>query len=680
MAMNKTSFPVLLVFLGTLVCAPRVSAGVGRSVMLNQAGFPPRAPKAVYVTLPADSFIVCDAFTGAARFRGGLTLVRVNDPATGFTVARGDFSAFNTPGQWVVVAANDTSPRFVIADSAVIRVAESALKGFYFQRCGSTLTPGIAGAYAHPACHLQDGFFHATAESTGFMLATGGWHDAGDYGKYVVNAGITLGTLLMAMEYYPERFGSDRIGIPGTGNGVPDILDEARYELDWLLRMEKSDGGVFAKLTKAQFEGFVMPQNDSSPPQRAIYQISTCATGDFAAVMARAARVFRPYDSAYAAVCLDAARRAWGYLQAHPTIVPTGGFTNPPGTGTGEYGDANDADERLWAAAELFETTGEIAFHSYYVFRASSGSYVTGPMSWADVGSMAHLTYISSARSGVNAGVQSAARSALISACQALVAKREASGFHVALQPGDFTWGSNSAALNSAILLLRGFHETGVPAYESAARDQLSYVLGANGLGRSFLTGAGQRSSRQIHHRPSASDGVAEPVPGLLAGGPNAFLSTDVVLNAVIQAGTPAGLCYADSMPSFASNEIAINWNAPLVFVAGYFAGQQGGTQGVREGSTVPPAFRLEQSYPNPFNGTTRIRFSVGERTESELQVLDILGRPVHRERLGVLEPGMHEVVWEARSRQGSPLSTGVYLARISNGTNSGTCKLMLIR
>lgn len=656
------------------------TAVAGRPLMLNQAGFTPQSLKLVYVTTPVDSFTVRDAITGAARYRGGLALVRANDPATGFPVYQGDFSSFATPGEWVVVAATDSSPKFVIGDSAVIRVAESALKGFYYQRCGLTLTPGIAGPYQHPACHLLDGFFHATAESTGFMLVTGGWHDAGDYGKYVVNAGVTLGTLLMAYEYYPPRFASDRIGIPESGNGIPDILDEARYELDWLLKMQKPDGGVFTKLTKAQFEGFVMPQNDPTPPQRLIYQISSCATGDFAAVMARAGRVYRPFDSAYATGCLAAARKAWGYLQAHASIVPAGGFRNPPGTGTGEYGDGNDADERLWAAAELFETTGESSFNSYYVFRASSGSYVTGPMSWGDVGSMAHLTYIFSARPEVNAAVRNAARSTLVTTCQSLLAKRDASGFRAALQPGDFNWGSNSVALNSAILLLCGFRETGLKAYETAAGDQLSYVLGANGLGRSFLTGTGKKSPRQIHHRPSSSDGVADPVPGLLAGGPNGYLSTDVVLNALIQAGTPAGLCYADSLPSFASNEIAINWNAPLVFVAGYFAGQQGGTQGAREGSLLPPVFQLEQSYPNPFNGTTRIRFSLSERRESELQVMDILGRAVHRERLGMLEPGTHEVVWDARGETGAPLSSGMYLARISDGTHFAVCRLVLMK
>jgi endoglucanase len=172
-----------------------------------------------------------------------------------------------------------------------------------------SLSPIQAGDWWHLACHTTtDAAFHASAESTGTISSIGGWHDAGDYGKYVVNAGISVGTLLLAFEYFPNRFQADDLRIPESGNSVPDILDEARYELKWFLTMQSSSGGVFFKITKPQFESFVMPQNDTG--QRYVYRLSSTATGDFAAVMARAARVFRPYDSLFAASCLTAAQRA----------------------------------------------------------------------------------------------------------------------------------------------------------------------------------------------------------------------------------------------------------------------------------------------------------------------------------------------------------------------------------
>ena len=147
-----------------------------------------------------------------------------------------------------------------------------------------------AGVYYHSSCHPGDGFYHSSTGQSGFKLSTGGWHDAGDYGKYIVNAGITLGTSLLAYESFPSKFNQDDLNIPESGNSIPDLLDEVRYELEWYLKMQNSNGGVYFKLTKQQFESFIMPNNDSG--MRYIYQLSSNATGDFVAVMARASRIF----------------------------------------------------------------------------------------------------------------------------------------------------------------------------------------------------------------------------------------------------------------------------------------------------------------------------------------------------------------------------------------------------
>ena len=167
-------------------------------------------------------------------------------------------------------------------------VYKKSLKGYYFQRCGTALLQPHAGVYYHAACHPGDGFYHSSTGQSGFRLTTGGWHDAGDYGKYVVNSGITVGTLLLAYERFPEKFNQDNLNIPESGNGVPDLLDEVRYELEWLLKMQNENGGVYFKITKEQFESFIMPQNDSGI--RYIHVLSSTATGNFAAMMARAAR------------------------------------------------------------------------------------------------------------------------------------------------------------------------------------------------------------------------------------------------------------------------------------------------------------------------------------------------------------------------------------------------------
>jgi endoglucanase len=578
-----------------IVCICQAHSSIGEHAAVDQMGYRPDSRKTVFVTRYSESFTVRNATTGRIFYRGSLTAAMDSDPATGMAVYRGDFSSFANAGRWFIVTdAGDSSFTFRIDDTVYAPVLRAALKGFYFQRCGTALNAKYAGVYAHPVCHAADATFHATAESTGAADVSGGWHDAGDYGKYAVNAGISAGTLLMAYEYFPRKFGADDVGIPESGNGIPDILDEARWELAWLLKMQHPGGGVFSKVTKERFEGFTMPQDDTSPPLRCIYQLSSCATGDFAAVMGRAAREYRQFDKAFADTCLNRARAAWKWLQEHPSIVPSGGFRNPPGTSTGEYGDGRDADERLWAAVELYETTGERAFHAAYVRGAPSSGYLRGLSSWGEVGPLASLTYALSTHSSANRSIRAEARQSLKAQCQYLVEmKRGRSGFYSALLATEYGWGSNSVAMNAAVVLLLGFREFGTPTYESAAADQLHYVLGANALGRSFVTGFGLRPPLHIHHRPSGSDGIVDPVPGLLAGGPNRNRE-DAVLATIFPAGTPGALCYVDSLASYASNEIAINWNAPLVFVAGYFGGAVGDPHNRDSQGSIPKGSGLE--------------------------------------------------------------------------------------
>jgi endoglucanase len=650
-----------------------IAPAVAQSVSIDQAGYVPSASKFAFVASTADSFHVIDASTLANRFTGPLPLWKSNDGATGRAVRRGDFSSFGETGRYrIVVAPGDTSEPFGIADTIDNDVYRKALKGFYFQRCGVALTATYAGPYSHVPCHTTDGFFHSSTDSSGVKrVATGGWHDAGDYGKYVVNAGITVGTMLMAYEYFPSKFAYDDIGIPESGNGVPDILDEVRFELEWLLKMQRADGGVYFKITPAQFEGFVMPQNANAT--RYIYQVSSTATGDFVAMMARAARVYQTYDTAFASRCLAAASKGWTFLSNASSIVPAGGFKNPAGTATGEYGDGDDSDERLWAAAELFATTGDPAYSAYFELYGGS-SYFTSDMWWGWVRPLADLTYFRSTQSGANATIRASMKTALTNYCNGQLANRNGSGYHVVLLPGKYQWGSNSTALNIAMLMIMGYEATGTAAYRDVAADQLHYVLGANGLRHSFVTGIGTRSTRHPHHRPSESDGVAAPVPGLMSGGPDQWRD-DAALAARFTPSTPPALCYLDSTPSYASNEIAVNWNAPLVLVAGYF-----GTGGVTsvdgpQGTVLPGSIRLEQNFPNPFNPTTTIQFSIVDRQSTSVRVYDMLGRNVATLVDGMVNPGNYSVAFD-----GSRLASGVYLCRLSAGSAQSSIKLVMLK
>ncbi len=646
-------------------------------IYINQAGYLPALPKIFYTSVSADSFFVIQSSTGDIEYRDELNFSISSDPATGLTLFFGDFSSFENIGNYfILLSSGDSSNSFFISSTAFDDVYKKSLKGYYFQRCGTALLQPYAGVYHHTPCHPGDGFYHSSTGQSGYRLSTGGWHDAGDYGKYVVNSGITVGTLLLAYESFPEKFNQDNLNIPESGNGIPDILDEVRYELEWLMKMQNENGGVYFKVTKEQFESFIMPQNDSGI--RYVYELSSCATGDYAAMMARAARLYNSIDTTFSNKCLNAATLAWSFLVSNPSIVPTGGFKNPTGTATGEYRDSNDSDERLWAAAELFETTGLAEYNNYVIANYTNGGIVSVAMSWNRVKNLGLLTYLKSLQPGASQSVKNQIKNSLVSYANTLLGRASTNGFGITINPGEYYWGSNSDVLNKALLLIYAYEQTNNIGYYQTALMQLNYILGTNAHNISFITGVGTNSVMHPHHRPSFADGVVNPVPGLLAGGPDQYLE-DQVLQSHFSSSTPPALCYIDDVGSYASNEIAINWNAPLVFVSGYFNAV--GTSAVDEqGSSIAPdKFELQQNYPNPFNPSTTIQYEIGNRQFVTLNVYDVLGNEITKLVDEFRNAGSYEVVFEP-STINHRTSSGIYFYRLQAGDYADTKKMVLLK
>jgi len=661
----------------TVIVLWPLTISISGNIFVNQVGYVPGSIKYVYATQQADSFFVIEKSSGKVFYSGNFVFLISNDPNTGLTVYKGDFSPLSRPGIYLI--RNDkgeVSFNFTISDSVFKDVAYKSLKGFYFQRCGEALNSQFAGVYTRAVCHLNDGYFHSTTGKTGLLTTTGGWHDAGDFGKYVVNAGISVGTLLMAYEYFPSKFSFDDLNIPESGNSVPDILDEVHYELNWLLKMQDVNGGVYFKETRQTFEPFEMPTQDSD--KRYIYQISSTATADFAAVMARAARVYSKFDQNFSNVCLTAAKSAWTYLKQNPSIVPAGGFHNPAGTSTGEYGDGNDSDERLWAAAELFATMGDSEYNSYFIAHYSDLSLFSYEMDWQNVNSMAHLTYLFTNQNSVNNFVKNNLKISLDNLCSYYLSTANNNSLNIVLKPGEFYWGSNSEVLNRAVILIMGYSLNNNINYYYSALEQFNYILGINGNNISYVTGTGSRSPLHPHHRPSASDGILDPVPGLLAGGPDQYLDDDA-LKSIYNNSTPPELCYLDDQNSYASNEIAINWNAPLVFVAGFFTNST--AAGIEKlNYNTPGDFHIYQNYPNPFNPATEIRFSIPAVKGNlplftSLKVYDSLGREISTLISQELKPGIYETKF-----YGTNLSSGEYIYRLVSGDYSSAKKMLLIK
>jgi endoglucanase len=550
-------------------------AAISEGVKVDQVGYLPARPKLAMVTdARATGAFSLRRTRDGAEVAGGALGPALADPDTGDTVRLADFSALSESGSFYLdVAGLGTSDDFDVAPDVYARAFLLVSRAFYGQRCGTAvdLAPLHPG-YSHPACHVAgtrnpDALLHTSAGASGAVDGSGGWHDAGDYGKYVVNSGISTGELLWAYEAFPERVAAANLQIPESGNGIPDLLDEARWNLRWMLKMQDADGGVWHKLTSERFGSFVMPEADDGGPRYVIgtgaapYK-SSCATADFAAVMAIAARVFPPFDPEFAGTALAAAERAWAWLSRNPSVL----FRNCCGVVTGEYGDGNCSDERLWAAAELFRTTGGPEYNSYFTssFAAFGPVLGNGPPSWPDVRSLALFTYALSRQPKADESVRARIRTDAAAAGAALVARTRANPYRISLRPTDYVWGSNGVVANYGVALALVYALQPDPALLDAAAENLHYLLGRNTFALSWVTQLGDRPYRHPHHRPSGADANAEPWPGMLSGGPNRY-GGDPVIDAL--PATPPARRYRDDQGSYASNEMAINWNAPLVFL-----------------------------------------------------------------------------------------------------------------
>ncbi len=485
------------------------------------------------------------------------------DAASGDHVYVADFSDICEDGVYYIRSdAGAQSHRFRIGRDVYRALQADMIKALYFQRCGCELEEKYAGVYKHPCCHTGDAVLWE--DRSVVKEVKGGWHDAGDYGRYISPAAVAVAHLLYAFVLFPDSF-QDSLNIPESGNGMPDVLNECRYELEWMLKMQDEEGGAYHKLTSIMHVAFIMPQEDKD--QFYIFPVSSMATADYAAVMALASRVYRTYDSGFADKLLAAAKRAWGWLEKHPDYV---GFKNPEGCNTGEYGDICDLDERLWAAAEMLITTGDAKYQDA-LSRLMREDLTRTDFGWTDVSGFAALAVLTDRAHAVSQDTGDALRAAVLAEADRLVDVAAHSGYGVAMEPEDYVWGSNMVVLNRGMLLvLAALISEDKGAYEETALAQLHYLLGKNAMDYSYVTGYGEHAFMHPHNRPTECDGIELPMPGWVSGGPFKTPADEVGRKAIPQ-GTPPMKCYLDDAACYSLNEITIYWNSPAVFVAAYF-------------------------------------------------------------------------------------------------------------
>ncbi|WP_428241570.1 glycoside hydrolase family 9 protein [Gynuella sp.] len=570
---------------------------------VNQLGYIPNGPKVATYANNSSSPLNWQLWKGNQLVKSGTTVPFGNDEASGEYVHQIDFSSVTTTGdEFKLRIGNDSSYPFEINADTFMAATFDSIRYFYHNRSGIEIetqyTGGGHGSYApdskwaRPAGHLNvtpnkgDNNVACWPGTCDYSLnVTKGWYDAGDHGKYVVNGGISAWKLLNAYERYRywgdntdfpapgsanriTPFADDMLNIPESGNNVPDVLDEARWQLEFLLAMQVPDGKPLAgmvhhKMHDEAWTGLPLAPHED-PNTRFLVPPTTAATLNVAAVGAQCARIWSRFDQAFANRCLSVAEKAWNAAKAHPDMI----YGNDYNDGGGGYDDLNVADEFSWAASELYITTGQSKYLSDINTNLAASEWGWQGTQAAGVMSLATVTSYS------NSGLRSQAQQSIIARANDLLEISRGEGYQIPLNFDSFYWGSNSVIGNFMILLGLAYEFTDNQDYLNEVGRGLDYLFGRNALSKSYVTGYGQNATKQPHHRfwaGALNNNYPWAPPGALAGGPNSGLEDDVSKDAVDGCQSRPQTCYVDDIGAWSTNEITINWNSALFWVLAFY-------------------------------------------------------------------------------------------------------------
>jgi endoglucanase len=561
----KFSFLMIVSILFLSSCGQSsVDESTSTRLIYNQVGYITHGPKLALVTQDVNEFVLLNA-EGKEVFRATPEAPQYWE-ASGDTVRKVDFSEWQKEGSYTVKLTGFARTYDIsIGPMPYHEVSKAAIKSFYLGRTSIAIEEPFAGEWARAAGHPDTlVYIHASAADDkrpeGTIISSPlGWYDAGDYNKYVVNSGITTYTMLRALKDYPLYYANLDLNIPESGSGIPDLLSETLFNLRWVLSMQDpNDGGVYHKLTTKQFEDFVMP--NEAVNDRFVVAKSTAAALNYAALTASAFRVLSGYDAQLPGLsdsCLSRAEKAWDWAVKHPDLV----YQQPEDIATGAYGDDQLDDEWFWAASELYLATGNDRYLSVIKEKYQRPQVPT----WNQVYALGFYSLIDFYEELPAELTELSIKDDFLALANDLVAISDQSPYGISIE--EFAWGSSSQVANEGMIKLFAHQLTGDVAYLNSALSDLDYVLGRNATGFCFVTGFGHHRVMNIHHRPSGADGIEDPVPGFLVGGPNLAVLSDCGTD-VERSPFPAK-SYVDLECSYSTNEIAINWNAPLVYLVG---------------------------------------------------------------------------------------------------------------
>lgn len=562
------------------------SGVTGAVVHNNQLGYVPGAEKIASVVHSSTSGLPFEVITaGSSIVFSGTTTVSGSDASSGDHVHLADFSSLQTTGTgYRVRVGNATGPAFAIGGDVYAALRRDALRFFYYQRASEALTqPYAEGAeYVRSAGHT-DSTITCYDGSCSYSLDTRyGWYDAGDYGKYVVNGGIALWTLLSLYER-TDHLGTDlaalgdgKNNLPESSNGVSDLLDEAKKELTFFLGMQVPSGQPLAGMVHHKAHSNLwdtIPVAPATAAPHLLHRPSTAATLNFAATLAQAARIYQGLDPTLASTYLTAAEKAYAAALANPARHAP----SSDNQGGGPYDDTDVTDEFYWAAAELFITTGDPDYEDALLASPHHATLPEGdPMAWQTTATLGAIS-LAVVPNELAAPEREAVRAALVRGARE--AEKLARKGYGAAAPA-YVWGSNSSVLNAGLVQAVAYDLTGDARHRKAALAALDYVLGRNPLSRSYVSGYGASPFENAHHRFFANAFHASwpvPPPGIVAGGPNENLDgmTAPVIASLGLTGCSPSKCWADYEDGYSLTEVTVNWNAPLAWLASWASEQE---------------------------------------------------------------------------------------------------------
>jgi endoglucanase len=526
------------------------STTLAQNIQLNSLGFLPESSKKASFVGEATTFTVKNVSDQKVVSQGKLSEPTFQKDVNQ-NVRTADFSQVTKKGKYFLETSDGAkSAEFEISPNAYNQAFYTSMRGFYLWRCGKAVEGTHNGhRFAHGICHTEDGFEDYQGNPGERRDGTGGWHDAGDYGKYITNAGITVGIMFMAWDQFQDKLKKIKLDLPETAKGYPDFLKELKWETDWVLKMQYTDGSgkVSHKLTSKNFEPFCKPEDDKQ--KRYFTDWSTDAVANFVAMMAQAARYFEPYDKAYAEKCLKAAQLSYQCLRDNQSKrFEQGEFK------TGGY-QSGDSDDRLWAAAEMWETTGDASFLKDFEEQAAKMNFkIDEDWDWGDVSNLGMFQYAISKRGGKNPDVLKSIQQNIQEVADKIVQNAAADVYARPLIR--YYWGCNGTIARQVLNLQIANRIAPNTEYIETSLDAIAHIFGRNFYNRSYVTGLGINPAMNPHDRRSGSDKETEPWPGYIVGGGHSATG------------------WYDKEEDYRTNEIAINWQGALVYALAGFVGK----------------------------------------------------------------------------------------------------------